>query len=496
MKTQKRVPIIGALIALIFGLPANTYAAGAPPASPKVAGDFPTQASQLQSQLTQEKAKRRQHGYVAKTSVPQLPQPEAILVDPGGVNTWLRERGIAILLDNTNEMSGMLHRPTSGLGLKQGASNAGQYSLENDIDWERLAGIKGLATHAIIVGRYGIPASRMFGDNLNPSQEIYGSGGNVFVHLVFAYAEESLFSDRLAFAAGRMSFLSDFSANPLYCNFMNNAFCGNPKASSDNTAHASYPDANWAFRVRTRPSTDTILSFGVYLTQTKAIYGNAQMRTGFKFNGATIDGAAMPVEIAWTPNFGRQHQLPGHYKIGMAYDTADHKDNFFDGMNTPAALSGLPVRYDHGAWAAWGLVDQMVYHYPGGAPDAGITLLGVTYFNQPETSTRWQQYSIGMLNRGFWKSRPLDAMGLNFTYMRVSPDLYRSQLLYQQQGMKLPNGSLFPQKNAYVFEAMYQIHVFRGITFAPDFQYFFNPGGMKPLKNQAMLGFKSHIELF
>ncbi|BAT18866.1 carbohydrate porin [Asaia bogorensis] len=430
------------------------------------------------------------------TTVAPLPKPEAIFVNPLGINAWLRERGIAILLDNTNEMSGMLNAPTKGLGLRQGASNAGQYSMENDIDWERLAGWTGFSTHDVIVGRYGIPASRMFGDNLNPSQEIYGGGGNVFVHLVYAYGEETMFNDRFDVAAGRMSFLSDFSANPLYCNFMNNAFCGNPKASSDNTAHASYPDANWAARFRLRPTDNTIFQFGVYFTQTQAIYGNAQMRTGFKFNGATIDGEAMPVEFIWEPRFGHDHSLPGHYKAGFAYDTADHKDNYYDGNGNPFALSGLKPRDVHGAWAAWGLVDQMVYHHPGQAPDAGVTLIGAAYFNKAQTQTRADQLSFGVLDRGFWKSRPLDAVGVNFSWTHVSDDLTRSQRLYAAQGLPLPNGSLFPQTSAYVVEAMYQIHVLRGVTFAPDFQYYFNPGAQKQLRDQAMLGFKSHIEIF
>lgn len=429
------------------------------------------------------------------STVAALPRPEAILVDPSGVNAWLRTRGIALLLDNTNEMAGMIHGPTQGLGLRQGASNAGQYSLENDIDWERLAGWTGFSTHAVIVGRYGIPASRMFGDNLNPSQEIYGAGGNVFVHLVYAYGEETLFDDRLDIAAGRMSFLSDFSANPLYCNFMNNAFCGNPKAAGDNTAHASYPDANWALRLRVRPSDTTVLQFGVYFTQTKDIYTNGQMRTGFKFNGATIDGEAMPVEFSWVPTLGREHNLPGHYKLGFAYDTADRPDNYYDGNGNPFAISGLPARDVHGAWAAWALVDQMVYHHPGRAPDAGLTLLGVAYFNKPQTQTRAQQYTIGVLDRGFWKSRPLDGLGLNFSYTHVSDDLTRSQRLFVEQGRPIPNGSLFPQTSAYNVEALYQIHIMRGVTFAPDFQYYFNPGGQHQLKNQALIGFKSHIEL-
>ncbi|GBQ14037.1 carbohydrate porin [Swaminathania salitolerans] len=432
----------------------------------------------------------------ADTTVAPLPRPEAIFTDPHGVNSWLRERGIAFLLDNTNEMAGMIHAPTRGLGLRKGASNAGQYSVESDIDWERLADWRGFATHAVIVGRYGIPVSRMFGDNLNPSQEIYGAGGNVFVHLVFAYGEETLFNDRFDVAAGRMSFLSDFSANPLYCNFMNNAFCGNPKASSDNTAHASYPDSNWAIRFRLRPSETTIFQFGVYFTQTQGIYGNTQMRTGFKFNGADIDGQAMPVEFIWSPRLGHDHELPGHYKLGFVYDTADHKDNYYDGNGNPFALSGLAPRDVHGAWAAWGLIDQMVYHHPGQAADAGLTFLGVAYVNQPETQTRADQLSIGLLDRGFWKARPLDGLGLNFSWTHVSDALTRSQRLYAMQGRPLPNGSLFPQTSTYNLELLYQIHVMRGVTFAPDFQYYFNPGAQKQLNNQAVIGFKSHIEIF
>ncbi|GBQ67467.1 carbohydrate-selective porin B [Ameyamaea chiangmaiensis NBRC 103196] len=430
-----------------------------------------------------------------KEAVPPLPRPEALLPDPYGWNSWLRERGVALLLDNTNEMSGMITAPTKGYGLRQGASTAGQYSIENDIDWERLAGVRGLSTHAVIVGRYGIPASRMFGDNLNPSQEIYGGGGNVVVHLVYAYAEETMAKGRFDAAAGRMSFLSDFSSNPLYCNFMNNSFCGNPKASSDNTTHASYPDANWALRLRGRPSPHTYLQVGVYFSQSQSIYGVQQYRTGFKFNGADIDGEAIPVELGWEPVFAHG-TLPGHYKLGYARDTADHKDTYYDGNGNPFALTGLPARTVHGSWSAWALADQMVYHHPGGAPEAGITLIGTAYFNNEQTQTRGQQYSFGMLDRGFWGSRPQDAFGINFSYVRVSGKLTKTERLYAMQGLAIPNGSLLPQTYGAVIEAMYQIHVFRGITFAPDFQYYFNPGAQIGLRNQAMLGFKSHIELF
>ena len=115
-------------------------------------------------------------------------------------------------------------------GTKQGSTFANQEAFGFDIDWQRLAGIPGLSTHMIIVNRSGANDSALFGDNLLPVQEIFGAGGNVALHLVSVYAQEKLFDGRLDLAAGRMNVENDFASSPLYCNYMNNALCGDPKA--------------------------------------------------------------------------------------------------------------------------------------------------------------------------------------------------------------------------------------------------------------------------
>jgi porin len=279
---------------------------------------------------------------------------------------------------------------------------------------------------------------------------------------------------------------------------MNNAFCGNPKASSDNTAHSSYPDSNWAMRFRVRPTDHTYFQFGVYIDQA-GIYGNALFRSGFKaLGGADINGESVPIEFGWEPVFGNG-TLPGHYKVGYVRDTVDHNDVYYDGNGNPWALTGLPRRQDHGANAAWFLVDQMFYHFKGGAPDAGVTFLGGFYYNTEDISMRSQQYQAGFLGRGFWAARPKDGIGLNFSYIRVSALAAKTQELQLLEGVapgSLLNGAYGPQSYGMNLEANYQIHVYRGITFAPDFQYYFNPGGQRVLRNTAMLGFKTHIELF
>ena len=128
-----------------------------------------------------------------KTSVPEFSHPEAIVSNP--LSDWLRKRGINFLVDNTNEFAGAITRPTQGStrgfeNYKQGASNAGQYAMQLDINWVMRARLRGFATHMITVGRYGTTANRMFADCLNHASEEYCVGGNVVVHLVHIYGEE------------------------------------------------------------------------------------------------------------------------------------------------------------------------------------------------------------------------------------------------------------------------------------------------------------------
>jgi porin len=427
--------------------------------------------------------------------VPPLPAPEALFPGIFGVGTYLRDKGIAVLLDNVDEFDGIVK------GQHHGSSNAGQYGLETDIDWERLAGITGFSTHTVMVGRYGIPASRIFGENLNPSQEIYGAGGNVAVHLVYAYGEETVANGRLDVAFGRMPVLNDFASSPLYCNFMNNAFCGNPKASSDNSAVSSYPDAGWAFRVRVRPTQATYIQSGIFFSEANIYSATNGYRSGFRFNSSQIRGETFPVQVGYEPAFGPDH-LPGHYSVGFIYDNVNHADDYFDTNGSAFAQTGLPPRIRKGQTAEYALVDQMVLrHGPGG--NNGLIAFGAVYHNDNSTSVRTSQLNVGLIDHGFWKARPADGISAGFSYLEVSDKLNKTEALQQELGLPITGVGNFynaqttgVQSHTYVFEANYQIHVFRGVTFAPDFQYYIRPNAQANLPNAAVIGFKSHIELF
>lgn len=416
------------------------------------------------------------------------PSVEHLLGDPNGVRTNLENRGIYLLLDATTEFAGNVRG-----GTKQGATLANQVGFEADVDWQRLAGIMGLSTHTIIVNRSGSSDSHLFGDNLLPVQEIYGSGGDTAFHLVSAYAQETLLDHGLDIAAGRMNVENDFASSPLYCSFMNNGLCGDPKAlPGGDIGHSAYPDAVWAGRVRMRPTSSTYIQTGLYEVN-QGLYSDQNFRSGFKFDTSQNSGVYVPVEIAYEPLLGTT-RMPGHYKIGFGYDSSSTYKNFSAALNaTSDTASRIPISRRSGNTQSWVLVDQMLLRQ---GPDAidGIIVLGGFIHNDPDNSPYAEQYFIALLDRGFWRARPQDMVGLLFTYNTVSGVLGKVQAQEAELGIPFSNTATGPQTHEMVLEANYDIHVTRGVNVQPEFQYVFRPNAQTNIHDAAVFGFKAHVE--
>jgi porin len=211
------------------------------------------------------------------------------------------------------------------------------------------------------------------------------------VHLVSAYAEESLFDGRLDLAGGWMNVENDFASSPLYCNYMNNALCGDPKAlPGGDIGHSAFPDAVWGGRIRVRPTPDTYITTGVYEVN-HGLYGDAD-RTGFEFGVPGESGVYVPAQLGYEPKLGKD-RLPGHYVVGFGYDSSQFK-SFSSAL--PASV-GAPVSVHHGNTQIWALADQMLVRNGPGDQDGIIALAGFVA-NDPENSTYAQQYFAGVLS--------------------------------------------------------------------------------------------------
>ena len=87
--------------------------------------------------------------------------------------------------------------------------------------------------------------------------------GNVFTvaqvccghtyRLVNVELEQSLFDDRISLRGGRIAAGDEFLTSPLYGNFVQAAFNGNPMGILFNVPMTAYPTATWGMRARVRP---------------------------------------------------------------------------------------------------------------------------------------------------------------------------------------------------------------------------------------------------
>ena len=235
------------------------------------------------------------------------------------------------------------------------------------------------------------------------------------------------------------------------------------------------------------PTPDTYVVTGVYEVN-QGLYTSQYFGSGFPNNISQASGVYVPVEIAYEPSLG-PHNLLGHYKFGFGHDTTLY-DSFFSAL--PTAPGEPPAGRSHNE-QLWVLADQMLVRQGDGDQDGIIALAGFAH-NNPNVSAFAEQYFGGLINRGFWRARPEDAVALFFNYNTMSGPLGTVQEEEAELGIPFSNGATGVQTREMFVEANYNIHVYRGVDFRPEFQYVIRPNAQSNIRDAAVLGFKVHVQ--
>ena len=243
----------------------------------------------------------------------------------------------------------------------------------------------------------------------------------------------------------------------------------------------------WASRIRVRPTPDTYLETGVYEVN-RGLYTNRYFGSGFPNNISQASGVYVPTEIAYEPSLGASNLL-GHYKFGFGFDSTLYK-SFFSAL---PATPGEPAAGPSHNKQFWVLADQMLVRQGNGDQD-GIIALAAFAHNDPNVSAFAEQYFAGLVDRAFWHARPEDAVALFFNYNRMSGPLGEVQAEEDELGIPFSNGATGVQTHEMFIEADYNIHVYRGVDFRPEFQYVIRPNGQSNIRDAAVFGFKVHVE--
>jgi porin len=239
-----------------------------------------------------------------------------------------------------------------------------------------------------------------------------------------------------------------------------------------------------------RPTPGSYLETGVYEVN-QGFYSDANFRTGWKFDTSQDSGVYIPVEAAWLPKLGSD-ELLGHYKLGFGYDTSSTYKDF----TNPLAAAGVPgytAQTHTGNIQGWALADQMLVRNGPGNDQGLIGLVGLIQ-NDPDNTQYGRQYIVAFLDRGFWDVRPQDGAGILFTYVDVSNRLATVEGIEQSLGLPLSNNATGVQSHEAILEINYDVHVYRGVRFQPDFQYVFRPNAQANIHDAAVFGFRARVE--
>lgn len=310
-------------------------------------------------------------------------------------------------------------------------------------DYEKLLKIPGLSM--IVSGTWGTGGnlSSRLGTLFNVMSADEGAG----VWLVHMYLQETLLDGALTIAAGRMGQADVFASLPIFGNYVNGGFNGNPGSLLIN--HPSFaeppPGTQWGVQATYNQSPHWQISLGVYNTNANSAAG-ADNGVDFTLQEGN-KGAMYAAQLSYMRNQGSGDKgMQGIYTIGGLYDETRY-----------SGLSGVGSRT--GNWDVYAMFQQMVYR-EGDESSQGLTLWGqITYSGRDEVNLMPFLVGAGMSYQGIICGRDDDIATVGWLYGKISKFVPSS-------------------KAEQVYEANYQITLNNWFNILPDFQYVRHPGGL------------------
>ncbi|MEA2941458.1 MAG: porin [Bradyrhizobium sp.] len=394
-------------------------------------------------------------------------------------------------------ISEVLGNPTGGF--EQGATFEGRLNLAVDLDFNKLAGWKGLTAHANIFVIHGDGLSR---SNLRNFLVVSGIEALPTVRLYEAYLEQKFFNDKWSIRAGQLAADSEFIASK-YTDVFTNASLGWPAITSINlpAGGPSPPLAAVGARLSAKLNDNFTLLGAIFDGDSAGPGpGDPQQRNRYGLNFRVNDPPLLlgEMQFGWK-NIAGDDGRAGALKIGGWHHFGTFNDQRFtaDGRSIadPAGSGmGRMLRADDGIYS---VIEQRIYGVAN-SKDRGVGVFMRTSASPSDRNLIDFYTDAGIDFIGLFDQRQNDKFGIALGYAHVSK---RAQALDRDYAFFMAQPDWPIRSSEALFTASYLYEVKAGWNLLPNYQHIFRPGGGATdpagpnpgirLKNASVFGVRS-----
>ncbi|WP_336038779.1 carbohydrate porin [Acinetobacter calcoaceticus] len=358
--------------------------------------------------------------------------------------------------------------------------NAAQLSLGANFDLEKIAGWKDTTASLVVTKRDGNaltlerikdPRSSQLGN----AQEIYGRGK--IWRLSQAWVKKGFADNTVQVKVGRMGMSEDFNGSQ--CEFQNLLLCGGQLGKSIGSIWYNSPVGIWAANVKYQFAPEWTFGIGAYEVNPDNIKTESNS-DGFNLDMNNVEGATIPVELAWKPKLAVFNGLPGEYKVGVLYSTAEAND-----------IKTVGKVHD-GKQSFWINAQQQLTH-KGEDPKRGlyVSLNGVV--NDKATTFVQSTQQLALWYKGPFDSRPNDSIGFGIANYVVNDRAKDKQIATNESRGYYSYDAIASdyipiQDDELNVELNYTYQWSPAVMLRPNIQYIHQPAGVKAVDDAWVAG--------
>ncbi|EXA65044.1 porin B [Acinetobacter baumannii 348935] len=395
-------------------------------------------------------------------------QGQYLLGDWNGKRTELAQQGIKF---EANLLTDTAYLADGGRNEGADPLTSAQLWLGTQLDMEKLAGWDGVTVRAVATARQGQSTSvrDLQGDAAQWAnvQGTFGRG-NQDSRLTELSIEKNYKEQGLSIKAGRLGLGMDF--NVMACDFASTAFCAAQMGKWQGNIWMNTPVAQWGARVKQQLNPDVAVQVGVY--EFNPDNGNgAKEGQGWSLDTDNADGVTIPAEVIWTPK-SLVNGLPGSYRVGGMYNTAD------DVANQKDVATG---EGENRTFTGWLAVEQQLTSTGNGRQ--GLHSFANFTWHDRDTNKVDNSQQLGLKYIGLMDSQPNDILGLAVNRVHVND--------------RFAEGSLakvdYDASAEYNIELNYSYNATKWLMLRPNLQYVINPGSSNQVDNALVLGLTTRV---